>query len=363
MVFLCTRTARRTAARAVLRGWVLTGLVAAPISAGEVSVQGEVLQGVVVGVTAEGVQFETIYGKGVILIPYADIERLESDARFVVLYGDAGEARGRLLGASEGELLVGEAPEEVVRVATGEIFRSFGEQEFEDSGLEALRSRYRFWRGNLDFGFAATQATNDTGSVDVGLQVERRKDPTRLLLTGRYRYTVQEKQDEPKDTIENEVRGLLRGEYNITKRFFVFASATAEYDEIESLSIRTVPKGGAGYRIWQSPKGFLSGDVGFAYVYQRFFGGDTEDYTAASLGSEAEYQLPYDAKLTARGEYLPSLEEPTGNYLLRGSAALGVPMLSWLDLKFSVFDEYNNRPAADAKRNKLTFTAGLSLLF
>jgi putative salt-induced outer membrane protein YdiY len=358
-----TRCARHRAARAALWGWAVAGLAAAPACAGEVSVRGEVLQGKVVGVTAEGVQLETVYGEGAILIPYADIERLESDARFVVLYGDDGEARGRLLGLIEAELLIGEEPDAAVRVATGQIFRSFGEQEFEGSGLEALRSRYRFWRGNLDFGFAATQATNDTGSLDVGLQVERRKGPTRLLLSGGYRYTIEQKQGEPRSTIENEVRGLLRGEYDITQRLFVFASATGEYDEVESLSLRTVPKGGVGYRIWQSPKGFLSGDVGFSYVYQRFFGGTTEDYPAVSFGGEAEYVLPHGAKFTARGEYLPSVQALTDNYLLRGSAALNVPMLSWLALKLSVFDEYNNRPAEDAKRNKLTLTAGLSLVF
>jgi putative salt-induced outer membrane protein YdiY len=363
VVFTCARSARRRAARAALWIWALTGLAAAPISAGEVSVQGEVLEGKVAGVTAEGVQFETIYGKGAILIPYASIERLESDASFVVLYGDTGEAHGRLLEVSGDELLVGDDPETAVRVATGEIFRSFGKEEFEASGIEALRSRYRYWKGNFDFGFAATQATTDTTSVDVGLQVERRKAPTRLLLRGRYRYSVQEKQDEPSDTVENDVRGLLRGEYNVTQRLFVYGSATAEYDEIASLSIRTVPKGGAGYRFWQSTKGFLSGDVGFAYVYQRYFGGDTEDYPAVSFGSELEYLLPYSMKFTALGEYLPSVEDWTGNYLLRGTAALAVPMLSWMDLKLTVFDEYNNRPAADTKRNRLTFTAGLSLVF
>ena len=174
---------------------------------------------------------------------------------------------------------------------------------------------------------------------------------------------MEEKQDEPQNTIENEVRGMLRGEYDVTKRLFVFASATGEYDEIESLSVRTVPKGGLGYRIWASPSGFLTGDVGFSYVYQRFFGGETEDYPAVSFGSEAEYKLPYGAKFTARGEYLPAVTEPTTNYLLRGSADLSVPMLSWLAFKFTAFDEYNNQPAEDAKRNKLTLTAGISLLF
>ncbi|HEY5658019.1 MAG TPA: DUF481 domain-containing protein [Myxococcota bacterium] len=360
---MCRRFAPRRAAYAAFWGCVALGLAAISASAGEVRVKGEVLEGKVVGVTAEGIKFETIYGKGEILLPYADVESLSSEGRFVVLYGEGGEVRGRLLGLVDGELLVGEETGEPARVVTAEIFRSFGEQEFEDSGLEALRSRYRFWNANLDFGFAYTQATNDTGAMGVGLEIQRKKAPTRLLLTGGYRYSVEEKQDEPQNTIENEVRGMLRGEYDVTKRLFVFASATGEYDEIESLSVRTVPKGGLGYRIWESPSGFLTGDVGFSYVYQRFFGGETEDYPAVSFGSEAEYKLPYGAKFTARGEYLPAVTEPTTNYLLRGSADLSVPMLSWLAFKFTAFDEYNNQPAEDAKRNKLTLTAGISLLF
>ena len=59
-MFTYARGTRRSAGRIALWSCVLAGLAAAPISAGEVSVQGEVLQGKVVGVTAEGVQFETI---------------------------------------------------------------------------------------------------------------------------------------------------------------------------------------------------------------------------------------------------------------------------------------------------------------
>jgi len=357
---------KKLARRALLPGFcagLVAGALAAPVGAGEVTVKGELLEGKAVGVTAKGVEFETIYGAGKILIPYADIEQLRSEARLVVLYGDRGEARGQLLGVSEGVLLVGDDPESAARIETQSILRSFGEQEYEGSGIDALRSRYRFWRANFDFGFSSTQATTDTGSIDTGLEIERRKSPTRFLLSGVYRYATETKRDEPKSTIENELRGLLRGEYNMTQRLFAFAAVTGEYDEVESLTIRSVPKAGLGLRIWESEKGFLSGDVGFSYVYQRFFGGSTESYPAIAFGSEAEYKLPYDAKLTARGEYLPSVEELQDNYLLRGSVALTLPMASWLACKFTVFDEYNNRPAEDADKNKLTLTAGLSLIF
>jgi putative salt-induced outer membrane protein YdiY len=341
--------------------WLLISAAAA--SAGQIGVKGEVLEGSVVGVTSKGVLFETIYGEGKIMIPYADIESLHSDVRLVVIYGETGEVRGFLQGLRDGELLVGDDAASARAVPADEILRSFAEEEYEGAGLDALRSRYRFWRANFDFGFAMTQATSETGSVESGLEIERKKQPTRLLLTGTYRYATEKQRDTPTNTIENELRGLLRGEYDLAQHFFGYASATGEYDEVESLSMRSVSKAGVGVRIWESERGFLSGDVGFSYVYQRFFGGSTESYPAAALGTEAEYRLPYHARLAARGEYLPSVEAPRENYLLRGSVALSVPMASWLALKFSVFDEYNNRPAEDANKNKLTVTAGLSLLF
>jgi putative salt-induced outer membrane protein YdiY len=264
---------------------------------------------------------------------------------------------------SETQVIVGDDPDNAIAIEVSTIFRSFTEQEFSDSTFDRLKSRYRHWRGSFDFGFAATQATIDTGLIDFGFEAERKKEPTRLLMLMRYRYAIQQEQDEPENVIENELRGLLRGEYDITKRWFAFASITGEYDEIESLSLRSVPKGGLGYKIWEAEKGFLSADLGMSYVYQEFFGGSTDSYTAVSFGTEAKYQLPYSAVFTARGEYLPSVSEPTGNYLLRGSTAVAVPMLSWLAVKLTLFDEYNNRPAEGAQRNKFTITAGLSMLF
>jgi len=357
------RAPARRSIRATLIGGALAVAMAAAALAGEITVKGEDLEGVVAGITADGVQFETIYGAGRIVIPFADIEAIESEKRFVILYGESSEVRGRLLGVTATHVLIGDDPADAVQIATGDIFRSFGEQEYDDSAYDALKSRYRYWNANFDLGFAATQATTDTGSVNLGFGMERRKAPTRVVLRGFWRFATQKEKGEPKNTIENDVRALLRGEYDLTDRWFAFASVTGEYDEIQSLSLRTVPKGGLGYRIWQSEKGFLSADLGFSYVYQRFFGGATDDYPALSIGSEAEYALPFGSKLTAQGEYLPSVNSFKENYLLRGSAAWTLPLLEWLGFKLTLFDEYNNRPAEGTKKNKLTVTAGLSLLF
>jgi hypothetical protein len=75
---------RRTFLAACL---VATVLPASDAKAAEVFTKDQGLEGSVVGVTAEGVEFETIYGKGVILVQWSDIEMIRSDKEFLALYG------------------------------------------------------------------------------------------------------------------------------------------------------------------------------------------------------------------------------------------------------------------------------------
>jgi putative salt-induced outer membrane protein YdiY len=338
-------------------------LPAAVADAAVVRVKGQLLEGKVVGVTPKGVKFETVLGEGAIVIPYADVDELSSDRSFVVLYGESGEVRGRLVGVDGGQLLVGDDPATATPVEAGSIFRSFTVEEFDASGIEALRARYRFWHADFALSFAATQATTDTSNFAIDFDVSRRKGPNRLIFNSGFRLATQQKKDEAESTLENSIRGLLRGEHDFSERIFVFGSATAEYDEIQSLSFRSVPKGGLGYRIWKTEKAELSVDLGASFVYQRFFGGREESYPAVSFGGDFRADLPRGSTLTARGEYLPSVNLWRQNYLLRGSAVLSIPMLHWLAFRFTLFDEYNNQPAVGTDNNTFTVTAGLSLTF
>ena len=59
-------------------------------AAAEVFTKGKGLDGSVVGVNAQGVEFQTIYGKGTILIQWSDVESILSDKEFLVLTFTAG---------------------------------------------------------------------------------------------------------------------------------------------------------------------------------------------------------------------------------------------------------------------------------
>ena len=155
----------------------------------------------------------------------------------------------------------------------------------------------------------------------------------------------------------------MRGEYEHSERLYSYVSTTAEYDEIQSLSFRNVSKLGAGYRLIKTEQAELNADIGPSYVYESFFGGDTNDYFAVAFGGSCSYRFPRDIVFSCRGEYLPAVDAWLDNYLLRGSAQLSIPMLDWLSFRFLVDEEYSSQPAPDTDHNRLTMTAGLAARF
>jgi hypothetical protein len=357
-----SRLARRAAhlvALAVPLALALAGLARAE----EVVVKGRALEGSIAGVTADGVQFETVYGKGAILIPWADVEQLRSETEFLVLYGDDEDATGPILGIEEGALLIGQGPETAERIPLESIFRSLTREQLEGSPLEAMRARYRFWNASFDLAFAYTDATTDTVAFATAVEVRRKKKPTDLNLGAYYRYGTTRTSGQPKTTNEDRLLGRARLDYDLFDSVFAFGAVSAEYDDVQSLSIRTDPNAGLGWRFIDREDLVMSARSGLGYVYQRYFGGTTEDFFTVIFGGDVEATLPLGSKFRAGFEYLPSVSDWTGNYLLRGTADWSMPIIGMLDFKLSILDNYNNRPAAGTKHNSFTSLAGLSLRF
>ena len=331
--------------------------------AAEVFTKDQGLQGSVVGVTAEGVEFETIYGKGAIVIPWADVDRIRSDKEFIILHAEADSVVGRIWGLKDGRLLVGESIETATHIPVEQILRSITRQRYETSLLDRLRTRYRYWTANFDLALGYTDATTDTSSLSTALELRRRKKPMDFFFGAYYFFSSSKESGESRVTDENRFLGRARLDRDLSERSFAFGQFTAEYDEIQDLSLRTDPVVGIGYRFVNSEKLMISGRSGPGYVYQRYFGGEVEDYFTILFGGNLEADLPYGSKFRMGAEYLPEVSDWQGNYLIRTFADWTMPIIGWLDFKIAVFNTYNNRPPDDTERNTLTTTAGLSFRF
>ena len=343
-----------------LAGIVLTILEA---SAAEVFAKDKVLEGSVVGVNAKGVKFETIYGKGAIVIPWADVEQIQSDKEFLILLVETGTVSGRIWGLEDDQLLVGDSIENSTRIPIEQILRSITREQFDTSRLDRLRVKYRYWTANFDLSFGFTNSTTDTTSLATALELRRKKKPWDFFFGAYYIYQTSKESGESRQTDENRLLGRTRLDYDLSERTFTFGQITAEYDEIQSLSLRSDPAAGIGYRFVNREKLMISGRTGPGYVYQRFFGGDTDNFFTILFGGDLEADLPYESKFRLGVEYLPEVIDWKDSYLVRSFADYTLPIIGWLDFKISFLNIYNNSPPEDTERNTFTTTAGISFRF
>jgi Protein of unknown function, DUF481 len=364
----------------VLLAIVAVGILAGTAAADEITSKGTVLRGKVTGLSSGGVTFEPEYGKGSLEIKWEDIEDIKSDGAFQVFHGEDLETVGAVQGTSDGALLIGASPEAAVRIDIASVFLGVPIGPQGVGFPDRMRSYWRYWDGHFDVAFNLQQATTDTTGFLLAFETVRTKDPTKLTLGASYRYSTQKNKekktdaqgntftDTTKNTIEDQALGLVRGDYSFTPRIYGFASGDATYDGIQELSIRGVPKIGAGYVLWEekldgTKRNFLQAEAGGGWVYERYFGGDTNNYFAVIFGALASYNLPYGSIFDWKLDYLPAVDDFTGDYLLRTEAGLSVPIMAPISAKLGLRDEYDSTPAANADRNSLYVIAGLSLVW
>jgi hypothetical protein len=344
----------------------LTMLIGRAAPADEVTSKGTVLHGKVSGLSSAGITFAPEYGAGSLTIKWADIENITTDGAFQILYGEDQEADAPLQGFSDGKLQAGTQTVDVKTIETGTPLGAGG-----PSFADRMRASWRYWDGNFDVGLNVQQATTDTTGFLVGLQTVRTKDPTKFTLGASYRYSTEKKSGESSSVIQDQALGLIRGDYSFTPRIYGFTSGDAMYDAIQKLSIRAVPKAGLGYVFWEDniaedKRNYLQGEVGPSYVYERYFSSvrpRDRDYFAIAFGLLAGYYLPYGAHADWKLDYLPAVNDFTGQYLLRNAFGLTLPLIDPISAKFSLLDEYNNRPATGANHNSLYLTFGLSIVW
>lgn len=363
---------------------LLAGLLAAGSArADQVTSKGTVLHGTITGVSSSGITFEPEYGKGSLTIKWADVEDLKSDGSFQVLYGDDEESDVPLQGFTDGKLFVGSTGiEGATQIDTATIHSGFPIGPDGPGWRDRLRSSWRYWDGNFDFAFNAQQATIDTVGLALDFKTVRTKGPNRFTLGASYRYGSQKLKGSSKTINQDQWYGLIRDEEDIlVPGLYVFGSGEATYDAVQRLSIRGIPKAGLGYtfleqKLDEDTRNFLAGEAGGAWVYESYFGctgvgrnpafpcttpESTNDYFAVAFALIAGYYLPYGAHFDGRVDYLPSVSDFVGDYLLRSYAGLTMPLVDPISAKFSVLDVYDSTPAKGTDHNSLYITAGLSI--
>ena len=353
---------------------LLALLIPSLAAADRVTVKGTVLEGTVKAISAKEVVLKTVYGKGDLVIATDDVSAIETDAPFHVFQADDTLTVGNVVGVSPTALAVAGADGARHEIPFDKVQAAPRDAGPAANWLERQSVESPWWSGNVDLSFASFDAATHTTALATGFGVSRERGPNRTRFGTSYLRSTTRDDEDDEDTTDvdesdeevtgDELRGFLRHEHDFTERWFGFGSVEAEHDGIEDLALRLIPKLGAGYKIVNTETLLFSVDAGFAYVYQKYFGGDTESFPALALGAESAWKLPWlGASWRTRLDYLPSLTDPIEDYRMRGETALLIPIVEQLSFKAALIDEYNSQPADDAVANSLSTLLGLSLVY
>lgn len=363
-------------ARALVGAVVVAALGCASTAlADRLVAKGAALSGSVKAMTAAGVEFQPDFAKDSMLVPWDNVEDLSTEATYQVLYGEESETTAPVKSYHDGHLVVGDAevePKALISAAAME-----GESP---AFADRARAAFRYWHGGVNVGFNLQQATTDNLGALFAFHALRSNGPTRLMLGVDYRYATERDPSSPpprEKRTKDAVSGLVRGEYDLSKNFYLYGTTDALYDAIQNLSLRAVPKAGVGYVLWQrEPKegvrDFLQIEAGAGWVYEKYiYNGDDigdpapdlgdDDYFTVAFGAAAAVLLPRGAAFDWRFDWLPAVDDFTGDYVVRTTAGLTIPLIAPLSARMSVADTYDSTPSAGSEKNSLYLDTSLSL--
>jgi putative salt-induced outer membrane protein YdiY len=267
---------------------------------------------------------------------------------------------------------------DVTTKSTGEVdapkdavvaVRNDDEQKAHDAEIDRLRNPHLtdFWSGVLDTGLNVTRGNSATLAYNLSAKAVRATTRDKISA---YAIAVYASDDTtpPSRTTAHATRGGLRGDLNISEKYFVFGFTDFEYDQFQDLDLRNVLGGGVGYHVIKTKN----------TVFDVFGGGDYEqEYFAANptfptgltrktgeivLGEEFDTKLNSRMTLSETFSLYPNVSN-TGDYRFQFDAIAATKLKSWLSWQVTYSDRYLSSPLPGLKKNDVLLSTGLRLTF
>lgn len=136
---------------------------------------------------------------------------------------------------------------------------------------------------------------------------------------------------------------VLRDEYSLTERFFLYGSAGYLYDRFKGITYLITPTVGAGYKVVKTKAVTLDlfGGVGIAFEQDAGIPATTSG--SFSAGESLEWQISSFAKLAQHATGLWKMDN-TSDYFFHFDAGIVTPISSVFELKLAYVLDYKNEP-------------------
>jgi len=216
------------------------------------------------------------------------------------------------------------------------------------------------WTGGADFGVAYTSGNSETTNLALGLGLTRTtlRDKTSAYAAAIYN---RDKTGGETRTIANTIRGGLRYERNINKKWFGYGFGDLEHNGLQDLKLRLVLGGGLGYHLIRTERTEVDLLGGMAFNREFFDGPDNDRSSAeAQLGQTLVHRLNSRIGLKEQLFIFPNLSRG-GEYRINFDTSLVADVTKRIGWHLTVSDRYLSDPPGGFKQNDLLVTTGLKL--
>jgi len=287
------------------------------------------------------------------------------------------------LALQDGQTLVGtvttsDGKLDVATKKTGEVrtpkdavvaVRNDDEQKSHDAEIDRLRNPHLtdFWSGILDTGLSVTRGNSATLAYNLSAKAARVTTSDKISV---YSTAVYASDDTTRAsrTTAHAIRGGIRGDFNISDRWFVFGFSDFEYDQFQDLDLRNVLGGGLGYHAIKK-KNTTFDLLGGGDYEQEFFStsaafptGLTRKTGEIVMGEELDSKLNDRTIVSEKFSIFPNVSE-TGNYRFQLDATAATKLKAWLSWQVTYSDRYLSNPLPGLKKNDVLLSTGLRLTF
>jgi putative salt-induced outer membrane protein YdiY len=167
------------------------------------------------------------------------------------------------------------------------------------------------WKGSLSVGAVVAAGNTRRRTANAGLELERRHLSHRSTLKFAGNYAQAKANGATTyDLDQRDLHGIIKQDYFVAKKSFVFLAASAAHDYARELDLRVTATSGYGFQILDSKTTSFSAEVGAGYYVEqsRVTGTRDKEYTAGRLTADFATRLNDTWQLLNTTTYVLSLE-------------------------------------------------------